>query len=394
MSSTTAITRQNRDGSLWALALALSLATNLLIALLAGIVLQEFSRTVEKPETRPAETATIILPSLLEPGENPAPAPASEPAPVPPARTPFARTSADQEEGRPDAPTHIGERDTLATSDAVPDPTAPPLPAQAGVEPLHEGHIETTESRYQDGEPADPTPAAADGSLAARPPAAAAESRAARGSETSRAGSAENEIPPTPPEKLATSSLPVDVPVPRPEPDAEPAEPRKAPPELPREGIAEAETETDQPTPDQIKETQETATAEAARPDKPVFHGNQRRTVLRGSISRSGRSALAVENTALGRYQAQISRAIELEWQRNCVRYADFITPGFITVRFSVDAKGKIGRRDFVGAIQAGEHQKGFTLDAIRDARIPAMPAELARDFSDEPLELIFNFYF
>jgi hypothetical protein len=41
-----------------------------------------------------------------------------------------------------------------------------------------------------------------------------------------------------------------------------------------------------------------------------------------------------------------------------------------------------------------GEVQKGFTLNSIRDADIPAMPAAVRKDFAKEPLELIFNFYF
>jgi hypothetical protein len=48
----------------------------------------------------------------------------------------------------------------------------------------------------------------------------------------------------------------------------------------------------------------------------------------------------------------------------------------------------------FVGNMETGEVQKGFTLNAIRDAAIPPMPAALKKDFANEPLELIFNFYF
>ena len=48
----------------------------------------------------------------------------------------------------------------------------------------------------------------------------------------------------------------------------------------------------------------------------------------------------------------------------------------------------------FVGDMTTGEVQKGFTLNSIRDAKIPAMPAAVRKDFVKEPLELIFNFYF
>jgi hypothetical protein len=126
----------------------------------------------------------------------------------------------------------------------------------------------------------------------------------------------------------------------------------------------------------------------------PGFKGYQRKTQIRGSISRTGKSALAVENSAMGRYQATLSRAVELEWQRNCVRYRDYITPGFLTVRFVVEQNGKVRSTGFVGAMQTNEIQKGFTLNAIRQAAIPAMPADLKKELGSEPLELIFNFYF
>ena len=99
-------------------------------------------------------------------------------------------------------------------------------------------------------------------------------------------------------------------------------------------------------------------------------------------------------DSPLGRYQAALSRAVEQEWQRNCVRHRDFITPGFLTVRFFVAASGKVRSVQFVGDMETGEVQKGFTLNAIRDAQIPAMPAALRREYDQEPLELIFRFYF
>jgi hypothetical protein len=113
-----------------------------------------------------------------------------------------------------------------------------------------------------------------------------------------------------------------------------------------------------------------------------------------GSISRTGRSALNVDDTQLGRYQAAISKAVELEWQRNCVRYRDFITPGYITVRFFVEPSGRVRSQSLVGENETGEVQKGFTLSAIRDADIPEMPEELAESYEGDTLELLFRFYF
>ena len=38
--------------------------------------------------------------------------------------------------------------------------------------------------------------------------------------------------------------------------------------------------------------------------------------------------------------------------------------------------------------------QKGFTIDSIRDAEIPAMPSEVKKEMGDNSLELIYNFIF
>jgi hypothetical protein len=196
-----------------------------------------------------------------------------------------------------------------------------------------------------------------------------------------------DEIRSVPPlrEKLLDGPNPVDVNVPR-EPEVAVNEEIKPTPEQ------RPAAESPPPTPaDTAKPT------EAPKPkpvQDPAFSGFQRKTAVIGSISRTGRSSLEVEDSALGRYQASISRAVEQEWQRNCVRHRDFITPGFLTVRFFVEPGGKVRSVQFVGDMETGEVQKGFTLNSIRDAEIPAMPAALRKEYTKEPLELIFRFFF
>ena len=96
----------------------------------------------------------------------------------------------------------------------------------------------------------------------------------------------------------------------------------------------------------------------------------------------------------MGRYQAAIGRAVEKEWQLNCMKHRDFITPGFLTVRFFVSESGRIKSVQFIGDNQTGEVQKGFTLNSIRKAPIPAMPPAVKKEMAGDALELIFNFYF
>ena len=390
-----AASAKREDGRLWAAAFGLSLLCNAAVLLLAGFAAIQ-SEAFQHPVTltqAPAEAVRIIAPEFVAPIPEAAAAADVAPAPVPvPASEPaFARTSEEQRGKRPDQPAFIGERDTEATSDATPDPSAPALPAQAGIQPRHPGDIETTESRYQDGTLADAATSVPEPSLPLREPAPPAPilpappESAIRGESTEAPGPDEKLANPPPPARLAEGPNPVEIPVPRKTSDEDP---QPGPKTLPKEGRPDAP-----PTPDDLKETQP-APSPQETPRTPAFRGYQRKTVIQGSISRSGRSALDVEDSPLGRYQATISRAVELEWQRNCVRYRDSITPGFLTVRFFVDAKGKVRNVQSVGPMQTGQIQKGFTFNSIHDATIPAMPRELLKDYQEEPLELVFNFYF
>jgi outer membrane biosynthesis protein TonB len=152
------------------------------------------------------------------------------------------------------------------------------------------------------------------------------------------------------------------------------------------------------PTPEEEKSS--SAPAELPKPkpqqdpNEPGFRGNQQKTQLSGSISRKGRSALNVANTAMGRYQAALSRAVEAEWHKNCTKYRDFITPGILTIRFVIGPDGAVRSISVVEMVDAGEVQKGFTLGSIRQAKIPPIPAELKAEIDDDPIELIYNFYF
>jgi hypothetical protein len=344
-----------------------------------------FAGTPPSPPPRaPEESVATIIPEL---------SPAADPAPVTPATdTPFVRTSPDQQAERPEKPAFIGERNTQATSDAAPVAGADPLmPSQRGKEQDYEGDLETTVSDYQDGEldsnkiaPPDPTAGSpaqeevlaseeAEAMKPAQPPAAA---------ETATAETQVAATPATPKEPIAAGPFPVE----RQTQEASPPEqPKPAPPE--RQTAAEgtdtgkAESAKQEPKP-------------AVKSDAPGFNGYQRKTHIQGSITRQGRSALDVEDSLLGRYHAALSRAVEKEWQLNCVRNRDYITPGQIIVRFVLEPSGKVRSLVFVEEFGVGNIQKGFTSESIRTARIPAFPAELKKQLDGEPLEVTYSFTF
>lgn len=367
------------------IALGLSLLLNLVVVAVIGLAALksvEFRKKsmAAEPVPPPPETVATIF------AQRAASRPAQEA--TEPSKPRFARTTEDQAAPPESKPAFIGERDTRATSDRAPDADAPPVPSQAGIAPKDADEIETTESDYQDGSLSSKPPAVPDTAAAAEVSPPAAESAVspqqtpATASVTSKPTIKQN--PPPPREKLMEGPNPVDLPVPR---ETASNEDLKPTPEKP---ISE-----EIPAPPKLSEIQ--VPAESLRPkspDDPAFSGNQRKTAVTGSISRTGTSALDVEDSALGRYQALISRAVELEWQRNCVRHRDFITPGFLTVRFFVETDGKVRSVQFVGDMETGEVQKGFTLNSIRNAEIPAMSRSLRKEYDKEPLELIFRFYF
>ena len=372
-----------RDGGLWAIALGLSLLVNLGgLSMIGFLSLRSPLFRHPLPVTPPTttETRVTIFPDMIQALPSP------EPTPVAPAKPVFVRTAADQLAVAPVKSTFLGERNTQATRDRPRDPTGPALPSQAGIQPRDGENLETTTSDYQDGELAD-TPPNSRSPQDAPPlpvteqPSEAAPTRSIPSGETSEIPESDAKPSAGARERLAEGPNPVDVAMPRDTAEIDDL-PTAPPKRLKEEGLPNAKV-ADLPKPT------------ITRPNTaPAFRGNQRKTAMIGSISRSGRSALDVADSPLGRYQAVISRAVEQEWQRNCVRHRDFITPGFLTVRFFVETSGRVRTVQFVGNMETGEVQKGFTLNAIRDARIPSMPNALKEDFANEPLELIFNFYF
>ena len=370
------------------IALGLSMLMNVSILALVGLAVLE-STVFKKPEAAaptPVETTVTIF---AEPADERI---AAQPEAAPEKQ--FARTSEDQAAPPEKDPAFMGERDTRATSDRAPTADAPPLPSQTGIAPRDEADIETTQSDYQDGEigadpsqpsaavPQPPTPPMPDRPVPAEPVPpgeTAMKNPDAPGTDELRS------VPPMR-EKLLEGPNPVDLNVPREVENAKDEEIKPTPEKRPP-------AESAPPIPKEIAKPIEVPKPKTTSQD-PAFKGFQRKTAVVGSISRTGRSSLDVEDSPLGRYQASISRAVEQEWQRNCVRHRDFITPGFLTVRFFVETGGKVRSVQFVGDMETGEVQKGFTLNSIRDAEIPAMPPALRKEYDKEPLELIFRFFF
>jgi hypothetical protein len=378
------------DGHLWVIALGLSVLTNLAILASVGFAALETAKLRQKsthPPAPPQQAVAMIFPEVADSRAAAAIQLATQSSATMGNR--FARTSVDQSAPRPEQPAFFGERDTRATSDRTPDPSAPPMPSQAGIAPKDEMDLETTQSDYQDGRldsapstlPATNIPTSPPEPETPAPTEPSPAMAATTLEQTDPTGADNEPGSPPPREPLLDGPDPIDVPIPR--------------EETRNHGIQTTPENRQQAHTTPLKPTMPRQTTPAPKPSfEPGFKGYQRKTAVTGSISRTGRSALDVADSPLGRYQAALSRAVEQEWQRNCVRHRDYITPGFLTVRFFVEPGGKVRSVQFVGDMATGEVQKGFTLNAIRDADIPAMPPALRKEYDQEPLELVFRFYF
>ena len=381
---TSAGTRQNGDEArLWLAALLISVVINCL--LLAWVSYEAILSKIAKEMiiSKPlAESVVTIFPEMFVEEAEEAKPDANEQKAV--------RTSDDQlDPNAPSSRRYIGERNTQATSDrnATNDDTT--MPSQVGREARPEEEPETTESVYQDGR--------LDTSIQATvlnqpiplikelPNSLTNAAEQMKGDKQPDPG--EEEIAQTAiRKKLLDGPNIVEKEVPKSEvkENIKPIDEKKIRDGNP-DGIAlnkpnELPKPTAKPTPAAIND--------------PAFSGNQTKTAIRGSILRTGRSAMDVVDTPMGRYQSQISRAVELEFQRNCVKRRDFIVPGYITVQFFIDAHGRVRSLSLLGEIEGGEVQKGFTIDSIREAPIPVMPSVIKKEMKGDSLELIYNFYF
>jgi len=361
------VAKPSREGPLWGLSLVVSLVLNTVIfALLAWVAPRTAEVTPEEPPAGSIATISLILPAPQPPmaavDVPPPAAPATAgkagseehaaPAILPSATPRFGRTSPDQESAEPPvAAVLAGERNTRATSDRPPDPAAPAGPSQDGVASSFDG----TQAPPPDAAPAMPVETAA----TASPTEPTAETtRTAVPSPAMKA------------EPLVRGTQSVDVPVPGPGDATTP--PPVSPPVIP----------SDSP---------KSATPPA--PAHPELTAEQKAR-LSGSLSRAGAAAQDVIDTPLGRYQASINRAVEGVWLQNCKRYQQYISAGCLTMRFVVGQDGHIRTVETLDAVDCSDLQRNFTINAIHDAKLPKMPADLRKKLGNDPLEQILIFYF
>lgn len=126
----------------------------------------------------------------------------------------------------------------------------------------------------------------------------------------------------------------------------------------------------------------------------PGFQSEKIQRAIEGTLSQRGKASLEVEDTPLGRYLKSVSRVIERDWQSACRRHRDVATPGFLRVNFTIAADGRVTSARKVEARDGGEASVWFTLNAVRGAKLPPIPAEVVEMLEAGHLEINFNFLF
>lgn len=126
------------------------------------------------------------------------------------------------------------------------------------------------------------------------------------------------------------------------------------------------------------------------------FKPQKIRRAMEGTIAQRGNASLDVEATPLGRYLQAVARVVTRDWQRACRRNENLmhVQPGFLRVNFVVAPDGHVLRASAVEQRDAGETQKIFTLDAVKQANLPPIPQELVEMLEGGKLEINFNFLF
>jgi len=139
----------------------------------------------------------------------------------------------------------------------------------------------------------------------------------------------------------------------------------------------------------------ETGEISAMKPaDEGLFSDNfspeERQNVLNGSLSRAGHDAVDADETALGKYKKSVRDAIAVKWHRYKQDNADFVTWGILKLQFSVDRNGRVNNLQ-ITKNEANAILVEFSLKAIREAKLPAMPADVAESVGAQGLVIQYD---
>jgi len=125
--------------------------------------------------------------------------------------------------------------------------------------------------------------------------------------------------------------------------------------------------------------------------DTPAFLPTTRANEISGTLTNLGnKAALDVEATALGSYKKEVVGAIEQAWHQYRLSNMDDVTAGNLRLRFRVDSEGRV-RNLKILRNEANIGMTEFTLKAILAADIPVMPDDVAEVVGSEGLIMTYT---
>ena len=125
--------------------------------------------------------------------------------------------------------------------------------------------------------------------------------------------------------------------------------------------------------------------------DSPAFTPETRARSMQGNVDNIGNTpSFNVEASVLGKYKKLVTQAVERQWHRYRQQHAEFVTYGTLKVKFRVDKEGTPRSLKIVKN-EANAVMADFTLRAVLDADIPAMPADVASMLGSSGLEITYD---
>lgn len=377
----------------------------LLFLVLAWMFAADAARKLWHQATTPPKEkeVTLLFPEQIitvpEPEKLPAP-----PPPPPPKKEVYIRTS--QNEAAATAPKNapfISDRNTTAATVKAPSPDATEaMPSTDGLKlPIRE----MADRDYKDGELRDDArektpPAAPVAMLQPQPPTPPSPPSIVKPKDA-----APPPQPVTPPPQKVAKVVPESTPLTRMMEEADKAlasvdknrlsievkkaesatEPtpmpeKEVPPTPPMREVADTPPQTpDQPVPKAIPMVEPDPISRTTRNTAPdAFTPFTRTQQNKGTISNRGSApAVDAEESPKGRYIRQVTGMVEKKWHLYRHLRRDGVTFGSLEISFYVNKKGKVEGLRIVNDKESNPVLTGFTLQAIKDAEIPPMPADV-----------------
>ncbi len=142
-----------------------------------------------------------------------------------------------------------------------------------------------------------------------------------------------------------------------------------------------------------IEVPKETIETQLPTPNIPLSLPNQQ-TQLKGLSTMANQSSLEVNKSQLGEYGKEMSTLVELSWQKYNLENRQYIDPGFLRIRFKVNANGFTSDFEIIEVQGCNDVQKSVTIEAIKHCKLPPIPEDLLEELGEEFFFVSYTFYY